>query len=160
MAKKARSRRRKKSARNIKSIKSIPLTINKNCISATLWAAILWSLIFVEISIVMFTPSLFGLYFQQKLIHLSLLPFMTLICVYMFFRSIKEKSSMVYGFYIGLYFLAVGTILDLLITIPLFLIPQGLGLADFYNQWNIWLGFVEVLYVCSLAGWFMDKKRF
>lgn len=158
MAKRAR-RKGKKSSRNRKN-SNFPFKMHKNCISATLWAAILWSLIFVEISVVMFTPSLYGLYFVQKLIHLSLLPFMALICVYMFFRSIKEKPTLLYGFYIGLYFLALGTVLDLIITIPLFMFPQGRGIADFYNQWNLWLGFAEVLYVCSLAGWFMEKKRF
>ncbi len=141
---------RKKAARKPKKIF---LCISPVCISATLWAVILWALIFAEISVVMFMPALAGLLLEQKLIHLILLPIMAALCATMFFSGSKAKPTLAYGLYLGIYFLAVGTVLDLLITIPLFT-----GFWEFYTQWSLWFGFAEVLVACSVAGFWLEKK--
>ena len=129
------------------------LRISPVCISATLWAVILWVLIFAEVTIVMFMPALAGLLIEQKLIHLLLLPIMTALCAAMFFNGSKVKPTLGYGLYIGIYFLAVGTVLDLLITVPLFT-----GFWELYTQWSLWLGFAEGLVACSVVGFWLEKK--
>jgi len=119
--------------------------------SATVWAVILWVLIFVEISVVMFIPALQGSELTQKVIHLLVLPLMVLFCSHMYFKGTRPDLKQ--GFVLGVYFLVVGTILDLAITVSLFT-----GFSEFYSQWSLWLGFLEVLVFSSFYGYFLGRR--
>ncbi|MBI4993261.1 MAG: hypothetical protein HZC26_03980 [Candidatus Magasanikbacteria bacterium] len=57
------------------------------------------------------------------------------------------------GFLLGLIGLVVSMTLDAVITVPLFVKSY----AAFYGSWQLWVGLVEILILCVLAGWEFDK---
>lgn len=113
---------------------------------------LLWLLIFVEISVVMFMPVLAGMETVQKVIHLALLPVLVLICGRIYFRKRKVKSAVRVGLFTGIVWLIIGTILDLIVTVPLF---SGFEL---FMQWNLWLGYLEVLVFTIVSASIFNKK--
>jgi hypothetical protein len=119
--------------------------------NATIWGILLWIMIFVEVSILMFLPLLQGKEGWQSVIHLVILPFLVLFCIYMYSKG--GYTNVHEGFLLGVYFLIIGTVLDLAITIPLFVKS-----FTFYTQWELWLGFLEVIAFSSLSGMCFSKK--
>jgi hypothetical protein len=115
--------------------------------TATLWGAILWVLIFVEVSIAMFTPGLSTNTFLQKIIEVLIIPIFVLLCAHMYFKH--EKATLKNGLMLAAWFLLIGTILDLAITIPLFV----KSFTVMYGQWNLWVGYIEAFVVCALYGY-------
>ncbi len=115
-------------------------------IPAVLYGILLWLLIFVEVSIVMFMPALKDQQLTQSIIHLIILPILVLIVSYLYFKN--KEASLINGLVLGVIFLVVGTILDLAITIPLFVKNY-----NFFMQWSLWVGFLEVIIFSSLMGW-------
>lgn len=118
----------------------------KNLKSILSYGALLWILIFMEVSIVMFIPGLSKL--TQNILHLIILPLLALFCFIKHFKT--TPASLRDGLLVGVYFLIVGTILDLIITIPLFVKDYSL----FYTSWWLWVGYLEVLIIGSLSGYF------
>lgn len=100
----------------------------------------------------MFAPSLEGNQQIQTGIELAVLPVLVLFSAYMFFKG--EKAGAQNGFILGIYFIIIGTILDLLITIPLFVKTY-----DFFKSWSLWAGYLETLVFASIAGYYMEKKK-
>lgn len=125
--------------------------------SAILLGILLYVLIFVEISVLMFVPRLKDKPAMQTIVHLVLLPILTLICGYIYFKG--KKGSLKEGFWLGIAFLIVGTVLDWIITIPLFIMPKGAGFFDFYKTWSIWVGFAEMLVFSAISGVMFGKKK-
>ena len=80
--------------------------------------ALLWVLIFVEVSILMFGFGLITASSTYSIIHYILLTILTVICVLIYFR--KVKVSFTEGVLLGLVMLATGILLDVIITVPLF----------------------------------------
>ncbi len=119
---------------------------------ATLLAVLLWVLIFAEMSILMFIPILKDNSLMQRILHLIILPFLVLLCAYMYFKD--KKADMKDGLVLGVWFLIIGTVLDLAITIPLFVKS-----FSFYKALSLWIGFLEVLVFASIAGWLFGKKK-
>lgn len=119
----------------------------KNWKSATGYGVLLWLLIFVEVSVLMFTPALKDKELTQNILHMIILPVLVLFCAWMYFKNVKVSAKE--GFLLGVYFLIIGTVLDLLITIPLFV-----KTFDFYKDILLWLGFLETIVVCTLVGYF------
>lgn len=122
------------------------------------YGTLLWILIFVEVSIIMFIPGLPEL--AQNLLHLVILPFLAWFCLSRYFRTIKV--SVITGFLAAVYFLVIGNILDLIITIPLFVKDYGL----FYSSWWLWVGYLELIVVGTVWGYLKSssgknkKKKF
>jgi len=114
-----------------------------NIKKAVLFGLILWMLIFVEVSIEMFAIASES---TQQIVHVIVLPILVVICSILYFK--KEKKSAAEGLLLGVIFLAVGTVLDLIITIPLFV----KSFSTFYGNFELWFGFVEVLVFCALIG--------
>jgi hypothetical protein len=112
---------------------------------ATLWGAILWVFIFVEVSVFMFAPPFQGNEFLQRILHLLVLPFLVVLCAYMYFKN--TKPSLKAGLYLGIWFIIISTILDLAITIPLFVKSFAL-----FKEWSVWVGTAEVLAFSALTG--------
>ncbi len=52
----------------------------------------------------------------------------------------------------GLIGLATGTVLDLIITVPLFVKSY----AVYYSDWRLWVGFAWSVALCVVAGWEFD----
>ena len=128
----------------------------KNWKLGTLLGVLLYVLIFVEISILIFTPALAEKEMIQTILHLIILPLLVLLCGYLYFK--KQGGTFVQGLVVGVLWLIVVTILDLIITYPLFLKPQGIELSFFYTQWDLWVGFLEVLVFAGLSALIFKKK--
>ena len=119
--------------------------------TATLWAAILWALIFVQISVVMFAPRISELSdTMQSIVHLLILPLFILLCCYMYFKNAKPTWKD--GLMLAIWFIVIGTILDLAITIPLFVKS-----FDFYKRWDVWIGTLEILVISPLYTYLKKK---
>ena len=121
--------------------------------TATLWGVIGWALIFVEISILIFIPILAGQELLQTILHLVILLFIVWLMAAMYFK--KTHPSVKKGMIVGVYFLIIGTILDLVVTIPLFVKDY----ASFYSDWSLWVGYLELLVVSTLVGYLLAKKH-
>ena len=108
--------------------------------------ALLWVLIFVEWSIIIFTPILKDLGNYQYIIH-----FLVLIPIVIFGANYYYKSKdKVNGFLLGAVMLLAGVILDAIITVPLFTMPQGVNhMAFFFNPLML-LGFVEFILITGI----------
>ncbi|MBC8501233.1 MAG: DUF5367 family protein [Nanoarchaeota archaeon] len=118
---------------------------------AILIGALLWALIFVEWSIIMFAPVLKDLGNWQYLIH-----YIVLIPIVLFGASYYYKSKdKVNGFLLGLVMLLTGIILDAIITVPFFTSPQGVGYIKFFFSISMLVGFVEFI---AISGIYWIKK--
>ena len=124
----------------------------KNWKTGLLWGFLLWIFIFVEWSILIFLPWVKDHKFVQWIIHFIVLIFLVIICVSQYFKKVKATTKE--GFLVGVYFLIIGNVLDLIITVPLFIKSYGL----FYSSWPLWLGFLELIVVSTLVGYWKGKK--
>lgn len=125
--------------------------IIKNYKAATAWAVLYWVLIFVVISAVMFgLPQLNETI--QSIIWLIIELFLIAFCAGMYFK--KYSGNFEKGFFLGVWFLIVGTVLSLLVTIPIFVKSTG----EFYSMWSLWVGFAITILGSVVAGHVMRKK--
>lgn len=113
-----------------------------NFLQATSTAVLLWILIFVAISIIMFIPAFAA---NFKILMLAVQPFLIFLCAYFYFR--KNEGTTLRGLFIGIYYLIISVVLDLVITIPLFVKSY----EAYYKDWILWAGFGEVLLFTILA---------
>jgi len=112
---------------------------------AILLGIFLWILIFVEWTFMMFIPVLQGKFLLQWIIHfILLLGFVVFVA-----RIYYMKRDRLNGLLLGVIFVIVGTILDLIITAPFFT-----GYGAYYSNILLWLGFLEVLLVSWVVGIF------
>lgn len=107
---------------------------------------ILWVLIFFEVSILIFG---FGLDkgFIYYIIHYILLALFTVLVSLIYFRWKGLGEGLRTGLFLGVIFVLVATILDLLITVPLFVRDFG-----FFDDIYLWFGFVEVIVISIIVG--------
>jgi hypothetical protein len=114
-----------------------------NLKKAILAGVLIWILIFVEWSLIIFTPILKDLGFGQWIVHYVVLIPIVLIGAKLYYKN----NPKINGYVLGLVFLAVGIILDLIITVPLFM--QG-GYVEYYSNNYLWLGFLEMILITGL----------
>lgn len=62
-----------------------------------------------------------------------------LLCAWLYYKS-QDKIN---GFLLGLYLVIVGIILDCIITVPLFIIPQGGNYLLYFSEFYLIAGLVE-----------------
>lgn len=115
---------------------------------AILTGALLWVLIFFEVSILMFGFKLQGAVYYFA--HYLLAAILTTICAMIYFN--KNKASAKTGFILGIIYLVTGIILDATITIPLFVKSY-----NFFANPLLWLGYTEGVLVTTLVG-FIEKR--
>ena len=70
-----------------------------------------------------------------------------LVSIVSWFYFKKVKSSLKEGFILGVMYVIVGTVLDLIITVPLFVKDY----VAFFNSWLI-LGLLETIVIASIYG--------
>lgn len=107
---------------------------------------LLWIFIFVEISITMI-----GLKLNETtiwIIHFILLIPFAILCAWLYYKS-KDRLN---GFALGLIFLIIGIILDMIITVPMFIMPQGGNYATYFTNIYMIVGFIELVVVVGLYG--------
>ena len=119
--------------------------------SATLWAMIFWTFIFVVVTILMFVPPLTGQLLTQKIILLVVTPLLVWLCSHMYFKT-AHHISLHAGLLLGAYFVVIGTILDLIVTIPIFVKTYA-----YYTEWSLWAGFAETILFAGLVGYLTKK---
>ena len=118
-------------------------------IKRVIWTgALLWVLIFFEVSILMFgfkikAPS--TLYF---LAHFPLLAILVAIVSYLYFKN-QTESGAKSGSMLGVSYLMVGIVLDSIITIPLFIKDYS-----FFLRADMLIGFLETIIITTLVGAF------
>jgi hypothetical protein len=123
----------------------------KNPLAATGYAVLLWLLIFMEVSVIMFGfTQLSDL--GQRLLWLAVEIPLVLYCCGLYLR--KYQGDLKTGLFLGLWFVIIGTILDMIITVPFF----AKSYASFYSAWSLWIGFIITIGTCGLAGYVLEKK--
>ena len=106
----------------------------------------MWVFIFVFVSVLMFLPFLQGKDLWQSIILWVLQIPLTLILAKWYFM--KVTPSVKSGLWLGVVWLLTGTVLDLLITVPLFVKSFSL----YYGNWQLWVGYALVFLLCVYAG--------
>lgn len=117
---------------------------------AILLGMLMWVLIFVEISIVQGGFEVTGL--MGMIIHYLLLIPITILCALLYYKG-RDRIN---GFLLGLVFLIVGAVLDMAITIPLFV---GRDYAGFYINAYMWIGFAVVFLTAGLYDAIVHMKK-
>ena len=113
--------------------------------------ALIWALIFVEWSIMVFAPMLKDMENLQWAIS-----YILLIPIVIFGASLYYKSGdKVNGFILGSVMLATGLILDAIITVPFFIEPQGGSYTSFFLTATAITGYAELILI---AGVYWTKK--
>jgi len=124
-------------------------------LKAILLGVLLWILIFVEISVFVIGLKLTGI--VQYIIHYIFLIVFTIICTAIYYKS-RDKIN---GFVLGIFWLLVGNILDLIITIPGFTAKQystlSAAYSGFYSNTWLWAGFLVVVVVTGIYD--MTRKK-
>jgi hypothetical protein len=115
---------------------------------AILVSALLWVLIFFEVSILMFGFGFQGTEIVYYVIHYILLAVLITLSTLIYFKGKKVKSNAKEGFILGIIFVVVGAILDAAITVPLFI----KNYASFFLNWDLIAGLVLTLGLTALIG--------
>ena len=118
---------------------------------AILIGALLWVLIFVEWSIMIFTPILKDLGNWQHIIHSIVLIPIVLFGASYYYKS-KDKVN---GFLLGIIMLMTTMVFDAIVTVPLLTIPQGVGYIEFFFSM---LGISFMIEFVAISGIYWIKK--
>ena len=116
-----------------------------------IFGLIFWVIVFVIISILMFIPWIKDSSVRINIIWYILEIPLVLLLAKWYFK--QRKPSLKEGVMIGITALIVGTILDVVITIPVFL--KG-NYTQFYGDWMLYIGYVEMLVLTTISGWEFD----
>ena len=113
---------------------------------AILFGVLLWVFVFVIISIIMFIPALAGRRLTQSIIFWVVnIPLVLLLAKWYFKTVVPTVKN---GLILGVLSLIVTTVLDLIITVPLFVKSY----AAFYGDWTLYVGYAEIIIICMIAG--------
>lgn len=123
---------------------------------AILYGLALWVFVFVVISVIMFIPALADELTWQTILDLIAIAVLVLIFGSLYFK--KHAASFGRGLLIGIVWAIVSTILDLAITVPLFIMPKDQGYGDFYSEWNVWAGLSIIIILAGLSAVLFSKK--
>jgi hypothetical protein len=118
----------------------------KNWLKATWMGVLLWVLVFVEISILIFLPWFKDNPLAVKMVHLPILAVFTIFLACRYFRSVMPTAKE--GFVFGIWILIIANILDLALTIPLFIKSY----SGFYADIWLWAGFLIVIMFATMVG--------
>lgn len=114
-------------------------------IRAIILGAVLWALAFGEVLFLVFVLKLDnGL---ATTIHLIFILIFTILFALFYYKDILIKRGFVSGLLVGVIFAAVGLILDLAISVPLFIKEYSLYFADSNN----WIIMAEIILVTGIV---------
>lgn len=113
---------------------------------AVLFGAILWVVIFFEVSILMFGFNLTA-GTTYYIIHYVLLILLAGIVSALYFNSKTTKKGFAEGLKAGILFAITGIILDAIITIPLFIKDYS-----FFLNIYLWIGIIEGIFIAGIVG--------
>lgn len=115
---------------------------------AVLTGALVWVLIFFEVSILMFGFKLNAPSSLYYIIHFIASTIFVLLASLIYFRGKKVKAGIGKGFWLGIIFIIAGIVLDSIITIPLFMNFD----YSFLISGEMLVGYVIGLIVCMTVG--------
>lgn len=122
------------------------------------FGTLLWVFVFVIFSIIMFIPSLVDRHLAQHVVFwIILAPFMLALSKWYFKH---DPPTLKKGLGLGVIAVIIGVILDLAITIPLFTKGEQslvVALGQFYGEWELYVGLLEIMVIATLAGGEFDK---
>lgn len=118
---------------------------------AILFGALLWALIFFEVSILMFGFNIESPSTSYYIIHYILLTFFVIFTSLIYFK--KVEPSMKQGFLLGIFLILTSTLLDALITIPLFIKDYSFLLRP-----DILISILPILIITTLIGTLKKHK--
>lgn len=107
---------------------------------------LLWLLIFLEISLTMIGLKLSEI--TVWIIHYIFLIPAAILCAWLYYRS-DDKLN---GFTLGLLMVIVGIALDMITTVPYFVIPQGGSYLTYFSNYYMLIGFVELIIITGIYG--------
>jgi hypothetical protein len=110
-----------------------------------------WLIIFIEISITMI-----GLKFSNTLVYIIHYIVMIPLGIFIAWLYYKSKDK-INGFLLGLFIVITGIVLDLMITVPLFIIPSGGTYISYFSEIFLIIGFIEAVIIIGIYDFF--KKR-
>jgi len=114
---------------------------------------VLWVLIFFEVSILMFGFKLSeGTAFY--VVHYILLVLFAVLMSLWYFWHRRMRGGFFRGLWLGVMFVFVGVVLDSIITIPLWIIPQGGSHSEFLLNPGLLVGELIIFFVCWTVGAF------
>ncbi|MEM3030404.1 MAG: hypothetical protein QXH27_01600 [Candidatus Micrarchaeia archaeon] len=109
---------------------------------------LLWLVLFAMASIVMFSPLGAGWITPVMLV---LAPILAAIAAKYYLEEYRERQAWI-GFCLGIIWLVVSAVLDYIVTVGVF------KAADFYNL-GLLAGYLEIILVPTLVGWWLEGKR-
>lgn len=112
---------------------------------AILTGVLLWVLIFFEVSILMFGLRLDSSMISYNIIHYIAAGIFAFVSGLIYFK--KGKKGWIEGLSLGIVWIAVGVILDILITVLLFTKD-----FSFFNNILLWFGYAEGLTIAIIVG--------
>ncbi len=113
-------------------------------LKSVLYGALLWVLIFFEVSILMFGLGLEGILYY--IIHYIIAIILVSIIAILYFK--KEKADFGKGIILGIGFSIVGIVLDSIITVPLFIKDYSLMFGDI----GLWIGIFLGIITAGVVG--------
>lgn len=112
---------------------------------AVIFGALIWVLIFFEVSILMFGFNLPQWAVSYYAWHYSLSGIIVVIVSWFYFK--KGKGDLEQGILTGLVFTITSIVLDALVTVPLFVKDYGFFLNRF-----LWISYLEGIVIAALVG--------
>ncbi len=118
----------------------------KNFPFATACAVILWFFSFGMMTVMDYSMD----NIRTDILMLLVNPLLILFVGWLYFRDMKDpKPSFLHGLSLGLYFVIIGSIIDLIIMVPLFF---DMSFVGFYSQWTVWAGMGITLLFSGISG--------
>jgi peptidoglycan/LPS O-acetylase OafA/YrhL len=124
---------------------------------AIIGGVLFWILIFFEVSLLMFGFNLDQTQFYYHIHYIFLIVFTAFLTKWYFRR--KSKKGIKQGLLFGLIMLITATILDLIITIPFFIIPDGGTYTSFLFDQMLLIGELIVIITAGIVGGIKKKKK-
>lgn len=112
-----------------------------------------WIIIFVEISVTMI-----GLKFDSAttyIIHYILMIPLGILIAWIYYKS----GDKINGFLLGLFMVLVGIILDMIVTVPLFIIPAGGTYITYFSELFLIAGLIESVVIVGIYDLVRKKRR-
>jgi len=116
-----------------------------------IFGLLLWMIVFIIISILIMLP-----WVKDSSVRINVLWYIFEIPVILLLAKLyfkQKKPTLKEGFMLGVLALVIGIILDVIITVPLFI---GGDYAKFYGDWMLYIGFAELIILTTISGWEFD----
>lgn len=114
---------------------------------------VFWVLIFVAVSVLMFGFKLSAPSINYYTILYLIVAIITIVLTLIYFSGKKKtRGGFLRGILVGIIFIIIGVILDALITVPFFIIPQGGSYMSYFLDSYLLIGFLVSIILSGIVG--------